>query len=968
MADGTVRSWGYNYNGELGNGTQTHSATPVTVQTVGGGGALSGVVEVASDYGTTLAVRQDSSVVGWGYNYAGTVGDGTNVQARLLPTVVLDADTGGPLTGVAHVDVGDNTSYALMNDGTVKDWGYSRCNGQAAFTQKVRASTNPLFGDDVVQLETGYYGGAVVLLGDGTVLTCGGATPILGRPATTWQQANTPLPVTGLGAGSGVIDVTWGMETIAVLKDDGTVWMWGANNNNELTVAGVPGGSYAYAPVQVPLPPGPPVVDLEMDYSVTVHAIRADGSVLVWGGNVYDSAGNGDDDYNIVGVQPVVLPGETVAVANSVWNGLALVRPLEPGAGPVRPQYWISASVADAQVGEATGGSVEFTLSQVASTDVAVDFDFDGQSHTVTIPAGETSMLAPLAVADDTVDEDDAQLPIRITAVSNGVRTARGSGLVTVLDDDAPPTLSIADVVVAEGDTSLTDVGLTVTLSAPTSRDVVVDVATVQGTAELGTDVFPYDGSLLIPAGETAGTVHVPVVGDGLLEDDEAFTVVLSNPQLATLADDSATVTIIDDEPIVMTVTSPAVIEGDVGVTPAQFVVTATQPPTPTDVVVPWSVLAGTAEANSDVLATDGELIVTGSASEVVTVDVVADEVDEPLTVETFRLALGAVAATSGRPVIVRDLPMATITDDDDPVVPDPIPVVVDAGPDLSSTEGSSVALTGSVTGGGSSGAPLQWTVANPACTIAEPGALTTSVTCPDELTTTVTLTVSLPDGSTVADSAALDVANANPTLTVLAPVNGQQVAFGAAISPMVELGDPGPADVLACSVAWDDGTAVTSCDQPHAYAVAGPRTITITVADGDGGSAQATVGIQVLPPDPTHFEFRGFYAPVANVPAVNVIEAGSTVPLKFSLGGDHGLAIFAQGYPASASRPCNGGPTGPLEPTVLPGGATLTYDSSSRRYQYNWKTSRAWVGQCRTLVMRFVDGTEVTAEFRFKP
>ena len=168
----------------------------------------------------------------------------------------------------------------------------------------------------------------------------------------------------------------------------------------------------------------------------------ADGSVLVWGGNVYNSAGNGDDGYNIDGVQPVVLPGETVSVANSVWNGLALVRPFDAGAAPVRPQYWISASVADAEISEATGGSVELSLSQAASTDVVVDFDFDGHPHTVTIPAGETSVLAPLSVADDNVDEDDAQLPITITGVSSGVRTARGSGLVTVLDDDAPPSLT----------------------------------------------------------------------------------------------------------------------------------------------------------------------------------------------------------------------------------------------------------------------------------------------------------------------------------------------------------------------------------------------------------------------------------------------------------------------------------------------------------------------------------------------
>jgi hypothetical protein len=272
------------------------------------------------------------------------------------------------------------------------------------------------------------------------------------------------------------------------------------------------------------------------------------------------------------------------------------------------------------------------------------------------------------------------------------------------------------------------------------------------------------------------------------------------------------------------------------------------------------------------------------------------------------------------------------------------------------------------VTGDGSSGFPVQWTVANVACTIADPSALTTSVTCPDETNTTLTLAVALPDGSTVDDGAALTVANANPTIAVAAPVDGQQVAVGVAISPAAQLGDPGRSDVLACTIDWGDGSAATSCDQQYAYSIAGARTITFTVVDGDGGSARATVGIEVVAPAQPGFEFHGFYAPVANLPAVNGVEAGSTVPLKFSLGGDHGLGIFAEHSPASASRPCNGGPAGPLQPTALPGAATLTYDATSGRYQYNWKTSDAWAGQCRTLVLRFVDGTEATAEFRFKP
>ena len=111
----------------------------------------------------------------------------------------------------------------------------------------------------------------------------------------------------------------------------------------------------------------------------------------------------------------------------------------------------------------------------------------------------------------------------------------------------------------------------------------------------------------------------------------------------------------------------------------------------------------------------------------------------------------------------------------------------------------------------------------------------------------------------------------------------------------------------------------------------------------------------------------RQFYAPVDNPSVVNLVKAGSAVPVKFALGGDFGMDIFATGYPASASRPCAGGLTDALEETATPGSATLTYDPGSGRYHYNWKTDKAWAGTCRTLVLRFVDGSEATAEFRFK-
>lgn len=112
---------------------------------------------------------------------------------------------------------------------------------------------------------------------------------------------------------------------------------------------------------------------------------------------------------------------------------------------------------------------------------------------------------------------------------------------------------------------------------------------------------------------------------------------------------------------------------------------------------------------------------------------------------------------------------------------------------------------------------------------------------------------------------------------------------------------------------------------------------------------------------------FGGFRPPVKNPPAVNSAKAGQNVILKFSLGGDWGSNPFASGSPSSTQMQCAAGtPTGTAEQTLMTGNSTLRYDATSDTYIYNWNTERAWAGQCRRLTIQFVEGTVVTAEFKF--
>jgi len=116
-----------------------------------------------------------------------------------------------------------------------------------------------------------------------------------------------------------------------------------------------------------------------------------------------------------------------------------------------------------------------------------------------------------------------------------------------------------------------------------------------------------------------------------------------------------------------------------------------------------------------------------------------------------------------------------------------------------------------------------------------------------------------------------------------------------------------------------------------------------------------------------TSYAFTGFFQPVDNPPVRNIAKAGSAIPVKFSLGGDQGLGIFASGYPASVSTTCASGTASDvITETVSTGGSQLSYDSSTDRYQYVWKTDKSWANTCRRLLVQLNDGSQYTAEFNF--
>lgn len=135
---------------------------------------------------------------------------------------------------------------------------------------------------------------------------------------------------------------------------------------------------------------------------------------------------------------------------------------------------------------------------------------------------------------------------------------------------------------------------------------------------------------------------------------------------------------------------------------------------------------------------------------------------------------------------------------------------------------------------------------------------------------------------------------------------------------------------------------------------------------DGDNGDCcgalNGTLAITRRP-----YDFTGFYSPIENLPAVNAAKAGSSIPVKFSLGGDQGLSIFAAGSPSSAPIACGGDTPGADVGTETAGASTLSYDPTTDTYTYVWKTEKAWAGTCRVLTVALNDGSSRSAQFYLK-
>jgi alpha-tubulin suppressor-like RCC1 family protein len=243
LSDSTVKCWGMNYSGQLGNGIYRNSPTPVSVS------SISAATQVAAGGNHTCALLSDGTVECWGSNYYGQLGNGTTNDSA-IPVKVNGIST------ATQVVVGSDHTCALLSDGTIKCWGLS------------------------------YYG----QLGDGVISEYSFYSPI---PVNV-RSISTAKQVAG-----------GGNHTCALLSDS-TVKCWGMNNSGQLGNGDYGPDKLSSTPVDVIGIAGVKQVeagdDIHEDFTC---GLLLSGAIKCWGFNGQGQLGNGDSGSGKLSSTPV---------------------------------------------------------------------------------------------------------------------------------------------------------------------------------------------------------------------------------------------------------------------------------------------------------------------------------------------------------------------------------------------------------------------------------------------------------------------------------------------------------------------------------------------------------------------------------------------------------------------------------------------------------------------------------------
>jgi len=331
-ANGTVLAWGDDTFGQLGNGIASSNGDSEVPAAVPG---LSTVTAVAAGEEHSLALLANGTVMAWGDNHEGQLGDGTT-KTSAVPVPVPG------LSGVTAIAAGSLFSLALLSNGTVMAWGDNREGQLGDGTLRNSAVPVPVRGLSGVTAIAAGAMHSLAVLGNGTAMAWGDNE--LGQLGIGRQTSLRVVP-TPVAKITGITQIAAGEQHSVALLSDGSVWVWGDNGEFQLARRnGFPGGiSQSNVPLRVPGLGKSKAIAAGGSFSL---AVVAGGKVRAWGDNAFGQLGNGGAQTGPALVTVTGLSGAAHVMAGGVTSlafgpATTAARPAA-AAGPVSSPWRVA--------------------------------------------------------------------------------------------------------------------------------------------------------------------------------------------------------------------------------------------------------------------------------------------------------------------------------------------------------------------------------------------------------------------------------------------------------------------------------------------------------------------------------------------------------------------------------------------------------------------------------------------------
>jgi predicted outer membrane repeat protein len=249
--------------------------------------------------------------------------------------------------------------------------------------------------------------------------------------------------------------------------------------------------------------------------------------------------------------------------------------------------------------------------------------DYTSESGGLDFAPGQTVAYIDVPIIGNTEYEPNKTFTLNLIDPTNGtLGTSSATG--TILNDDPIPTIELSPASVEEGNSGITPMTFTVSLSNPSYQSISVEYYTSDDTANAGSDYQSTSGSVDFAPGQTSANVTVNVYGDTVAETDEDFFLNFSNPVNASLPTTQTTGTILNDDGGGISVNNVVVPESDENYVPTEAIFTITLATPYADTVdVQYATEDDSASGGVDYTSTSGSVdFAPGETQKIVTVPV----------------------------------------------------------------------------------------------------------------------------------------------------------------------------------------------------------------------------------------------------------------------------------------------------------------------------------------------------------